>query len=314
MCSRLPEPPAPEAVESAVVTLVSIGALTPCEQLTPLGQLLTKLPVDVRLGKLILYGVCFGAADEALTIAAALTSRSPFLSPMERREQADESKRQFTLLQSDHLAVLNAYSQFDALRHDERYAFARDRFLGIKTLQQIGQLKRQLLESLSYAGVRHATPRPPRPLRPSRPVRDAGRAADGQIVPSGLRAGSIEAAGRADGSDGVRRAINQNTRPSTELLAGLLCAGLWPNVAVVHAPKTKKGAAAAQHVRLQTRKADNISPDPEARTLPLPRAQPRPQMGLRPRPWMGQDCGRKARGGWRRRQKGRDGTAPPGPR
>ena len=155
--------------------------------------------------------------------------------------------------------------------------------------------------------LRGGTPRParpPRPLRPTRPVRDAGRAADGQVVPSGLRAGSIEAAGRADGSDGVRRAINQSTRPSTELLAGLLCAGLWPNVAVVHAPKTKKGAAAAQHVRLQTRKADNISPDPEAR--PLPRAQPRPQTGLRRRPWMGRGGGREARG-WLEAQAKRSG-------
>ncbi|KAJ1478625.1 helicase associated domain-containing protein, partial [Baffinella frigidus] len=104
------------AVASAVVTLVGIGALSNSEKLTPLGQLLIRLPVDVHLGKLILYGVCFGAADEALTMAAALASRSPFLMPMERREQADRSKKRFTLLQSDHLAVLNAYNQFDSLR------------------------------------------------------------------------------------------------------------------------------------------------------------------------------------------------------
>ena len=36
---------------SAVVTLVGIGALTHSEKLTPLGQLLTKLPVDVHLGE-----------------------------------------------------------------------------------------------------------------------------------------------------------------------------------------------------------------------------------------------------------------------
>ncbi|KAJ1484992.1 hypothetical protein T484DRAFT_1795168 [Baffinella frigidus] len=107
---------------------------------------------------------------------------------MERRDQADASKLNFTLFQSDHLAVLNAYSQYDSMRNDERYSFARERFLGIKTLQQIGQLKRQLLESLSHAG----------------------------IVPPGLRAGGIEAAGRRDGSDGVRSSIKQQGRPSTE--------------------------------------------------------------------------------------------------
>ena len=96
----------------AIRDLIGIGALNNSEQeaLTPLGtytitlhavvlastfssiklifgffkgNLLTKLPVDARLGKLILYGVCFGCPDEALTIAACLASRSPFLCPIE---------------------------------------------------------------------------------------------------------------------------------------------------------------------------------------------------------------------------------------
>ena len=44
--------------------------------------------------------------------------------PMERREAADMSKKRFTLLQSDHLAVLNAYTQFDAI---ERKVCERER-------------------------------------------------------------------------------------------------------------------------------------------------------------------------------------------
>ena len=49
--------------------------------------------------------------------------------------QADESKRKFALLQSDHLAVLNAYAQYEGAHGEARYAFARERFLGIKTLE-----------------------------------------------------------------------------------------------------------------------------------------------------------------------------------
>ena len=59
-----------------------------------------------RTGKLVVYGVCFGAADEALTLGAALSARSPFLSPAERRDEADRSRRAFadepTPSQSDH--------------------------------------------------------------------------------------------------------------------------------------------------------------------------------------------------------------------
>ena len=135
------------------MVLTALGAFTADEELTELGKLLAKLPVDARLGKLILLGQCFGALDECLTIAAALASRSPFMSPMERREQADESKRKFCMgQQSDHLAVLSAYQQFDGMDAG-RYEFARDRFLSIRTLQGIASLKRQLLEALSQAGL-----------------------------------------------------------------------------------------------------------------------------------------------------------------
>ena len=58
VCAELPEPPAAEAVSGAVEELVMCGALTArAEKLTPLGELLTKLPLDARLGKLIVYGL-----------------------------------------------------------------------------------------------------------------------------------------------------------------------------------------------------------------------------------------------------------------
>ena len=106
VCALLPEPPSAEAVCGAVHELRLCGALGRGERLTPLGTLLTQLPLDARLGKLVVYGVCFGAADEALTLGAALSARSPFLSPAERRDEADRSRRAFadepTPSQSDH--------------------------------------------------------------------------------------------------------------------------------------------------------------------------------------------------------------------
>ena len=54
--SRLLESPNVEAVNDAVKRLTDLGALDPKKQLTPLGYHLALLPLDVRLGKLILYG------------------------------------------------------------------------------------------------------------------------------------------------------------------------------------------------------------------------------------------------------------------
>jgi HrpA-like RNA helicase len=119
VCARLVEPPAAAAVQRAISELIQIEALaddpkTGVEELTPLGLHLSTLPVDCRVGKLILLGAMFGCADEALTIAATLSFRSPFLSPPQRREEADRAKRQFATGQSDHLTVLKAYNECDA--------------------------------------------------------------------------------------------------------------------------------------------------------------------------------------------------------
>lgn len=83
--SRLIEPPAAESLDAAKHRLQDLGALTPEEMLTPLGYHLACLPVDVRIGKLMLFGAIFRCLDPALTIAASLAFKSPFV----RRPKAD---------------------------------------------------------------------------------------------------------------------------------------------------------------------------------------------------------------------------------
>ena len=187
VCARLVEPPAPQAVQRAVEELVFLEAMTinkntKAEELTALGVHLSALPVDCRIGKLILLGAMFGVTDDALTIAATLSYRNPFQAPMAKREEADRAKMTFATAQSDHLTVLNAYKQVDAMGH-ARYDFCRENFLSIKTLQTIAGLKRQFLELLSAAGF----------VRPN------------------LRSRAVEALGRRNGGcDGVALALEQD--------------------------------------------------------------------------------------------------------
>lgn len=77
---RLVEPPATESVNAAKQRLRDLGALSADEKLTPLGYHLACLPVDVRIGKLMLFGAIFRCLDPALTIAASLAFKSPFVS------------------------------------------------------------------------------------------------------------------------------------------------------------------------------------------------------------------------------------------
>ena len=116
--SRAPDPPAPEAVREAVEALTEAGALDAAGELTPLGHHLARLPVDVRAGKIIVLGAVLGALRPALTIAAYLSSKSPFLAPYDERDAADGVRRALAApgakgiaagQRSDHLVVVAAY-------------------------------------------------------------------------------------------------------------------------------------------------------------------------------------------------------------
>lgn len=59
------------------------------------GRHLCTLPVEPNIGKMLLMGSIFQCVNPALTIAASLASRSPFVLPINRKEEADEVKRSF---------------------------------------------------------------------------------------------------------------------------------------------------------------------------------------------------------------------------
>jgi ATP-dependent RNA helicase DHX29 len=93
--SQALDPPSVKNIRRAIDALVDVRALTTAEELTPLGQQLARLPLDVFLGKLILLGGIFKCLDAAITIAAILSSKSPFSVPFGARSQADTVRLAF---------------------------------------------------------------------------------------------------------------------------------------------------------------------------------------------------------------------------
>uniref|UniRef100_A0A672GX55 Putative ATP-dependent RNA helicase DHX57 n=1 Tax=Salarias fasciatus TaxID=181472 RepID=A0A672GX55_SALFA len=153
--SRLIEPPAMGSLDAARHRLRDLGALTAEEKLTPLGYHLACLPVDVRIGKLMLFGAIFRCLDPALTIAASLAFKSPFVSPWDKRDEANEKKLAFAVANSDHLALLQAYKGWSCAAKNGNQAgfvYCRENFLSWRGLQEIASLKRQFAELLSDIG------------------------------------------------------------------------------------------------------------------------------------------------------------------
>ncbi|XP_038612023.1 putative ATP-dependent RNA helicase DHX57 [Tachyglossus aculeatus] len=232
--SRLIEPPHGESLRASKVRLQDLGALTPSEKLTPLGYHLASLPVDVRIGKLMLFGTIFRCLDPALTIAASLAFKSPFVSPWDKREEANQKKLEFALANSDYLALLQAYKGWRlSIMEGARasYNYCRQNFLSGRVLQEIASLKRQFTELLSDIG----------------------------FVKEGLRAREIEKRW-AQGGDGVLDATGEEANSNaenTKLISAMLCAALYPNVVQVKTPEGKYQKTSTGAVRMQP-KADEL--------------------------------------------------------
>lgn len=72
----------------------TLGALG--VDMTPLGFHLALLPIDPRLGKMLIYASIFSCIDPILTIAASMSLKSPFQAPMDKKREADAAKRMFS--------------------------------------------------------------------------------------------------------------------------------------------------------------------------------------------------------------------------
>ncbi|KAI0655089.1 P-loop containing nucleoside triphosphate hydrolase protein [Cubamyces menziesii] len=153
------EPPAPDRIEAAIQSLHMVGALDANNNLTSLGSVLLQLPVDPRLGRLVLFGSFFRCLDAALTLAAIMGSREPFVAPMHVKAEAQARKNSWTPeeFRSDVLAALRAYREWWAMQSQGLYVsanrFCQDNFLSKPTLLNIAKVKDHLLKALYDVGV-----------------------------------------------------------------------------------------------------------------------------------------------------------------
>ncbi|EPQ63200.1 Bgt-1374 [Blumeria graminis f. sp. tritici] len=148
------DPPLPKNIRRAIDALIDVRALTSCEDLTPLGVQLARLPLDVFLGKLILLGCIFKCLDATTTIAAILSSKSPFSAPYGARSQADNARLAYRRGDSDLLTIYNAYLAWKrvCVSGASEYQFCKKHFLSPQTLANIEDLKGQLTVYLVDSG------------------------------------------------------------------------------------------------------------------------------------------------------------------
>lgn len=160
------DPPRPESIREGYRTLFEIGALDDHRQLTEIGHRLGRMPVDPRVGRIILAADAEGVLPEILVIAGALEIQDPRERPAEKKQAADQAQAIFQDPQSDFLAWLKLWKfsqqQREKLSRAQLEKALRSRFLSPAAIREWGEIVRQLrdvaCETLSLST--HAFPQP----------------------------------------------------------------------------------------------------------------------------------------------------------
>ncbi|GJT89824.1 DExH-box ATP-dependent RNA helicase DExH5, mitochondrial isoform X1 [Tanacetum coccineum] len=142
--SKALQSPDLRAVQNAIEYLKIIGALDENENLTALGGYLTMLPMEPKLGKMLVMGTLLNCLDPILTVVAGLSIRDPFLTPLEKKELAEAAKAQYSHDFSDHLALVRAYKGWKVAEQKRKgYEYCWKNFLSAQSMKAIDSLRRE---------------------------------------------------------------------------------------------------------------------------------------------------------------------------
>ncbi|KAG0494394.1 hypothetical protein HPP92_005388 [Vanilla planifolia] len=215
------EPPGEEAIGSAIDLLYKVGAFEGCEELSPLGRHLAKLPVDVLVGKMMLYGAIFCCLSPVLSIAAFMSHKSPFIYPKDEKHNVMRAK--LTMLaydldggnvsgensrQSDHLLLVIAYNRWARILRENgsnaAYRFCHSFYLNSSVMYTVREMRLQLGSLLADIGL---------------------IGLPNSFQGNGKRNDKLES-----WFSDMRRPFNMHAKHSS-VIKSILCAGLYPNVA-----------------------------------------------------------------------------------
>ncbi len=142
------DPPRPETIREGIRTLIELGALDDRHELTDIGRKLGRLPVDPRVGRIILAADDNGALAEVLPIAAALELPDPRDRPPDHRQAADQAHAEFADPRSDFISYLRLWRYYQQARDQHgRSKLTRElrkKFLSPTRMREWADVYRQL--------------------------------------------------------------------------------------------------------------------------------------------------------------------------
>jgi ATP-dependent helicase HrpA len=152
------DPPDTRLVNAGVRLLQELKAMDDARRVTSLGEQIAGIPVDPRLGRMLLAATKRNCLTEMLVIAAFLEVQDPRERPQEAQQHAAQMHATFSDARSDFMTVLNLWraygEQSAALSGNQLRKWCKEHFLSYMRMREWSDLHAQLADSVSELKVR----------------------------------------------------------------------------------------------------------------------------------------------------------------
>ena len=152
------DPPDPKVVRDGYRLLEELGAVSARGKLTALGQRMARLPVDPRLGRMLLAAKELGCLTEVLVIVSAMSIQDPRERPTDKQGQADQAHARFQHPRSDFLAWLALCRYYEAerqaLSQNQLRKLCQREYLAYMRMREWREIHSQLVMACRQLGFR----------------------------------------------------------------------------------------------------------------------------------------------------------------
>lgn len=142
------EPPDPRAIADGWQQLTELGAVDAHRKLNQTGRTMSRLPVDVKLARMLVSAQAHGCLAEMLTIASFLGIQDPRERPSDQRAAADNAHAQFADAKSEFAGILKLWDAYrethEASTQSQLRKWCEKHFLGFLRMREWRELHRQL--------------------------------------------------------------------------------------------------------------------------------------------------------------------------
>jgi ATP-dependent helicase HrpA len=163
------DPPSPKSIQDGFNTLLELGAIREKSgkskkrikkefQLTQIGKIMAKLPIDPKLSRILIEADRKGCLKEACIITTALAISDPRQRPSDKSQAADQQHARFKDPTSDFITLLtiwNAYKDAEKQYKSRKkmIRFCQDHFLSVKRMREWNEIRFQIDKILKEYGI-----------------------------------------------------------------------------------------------------------------------------------------------------------------